>query len=1038
MNRLAGIVGLTCAIAGSGALCAETSVGPISARHAREWLRWVIPLPKEAQIKQQVTVAAPEVKLSLHGPAGALEQNALRKLRSLFLERAGVDGSTGDGFEILLGVCDEAGKRGDFVVPDAARLRELPNAEQAYLVRPIGTGRLVLAALDARGLFYAALTVRQLLEAEFRGDRLSVPLATITDWPDLAERGEWGTSSVRDIEWLAERKMNLVEFHSRHEVTEDGKAVSAISPARLRRGRLNGVKMVPIISHLNGMGRRGAYRAYPELRGKGKAASHGDDQSTSTAPCASHPQIHQIMADWMCGYAAYEGVRDICCWLSEPKLRCECEECAKYNQFALEARAFVKAWRIAKEQYPDLRIRVLLTQGSYSSNDKVLPEIPPELGVTYYDGGRTYDSSQEPMIYPLLEDYAGKGRWLGCYPQLTASWRIVSPWSSPQFVKFRMTEFVDKKLASLGGYVVPDNRLYPFNVTAAAEWSWNAHGRDEREFAIAWAIREKLAPPEAVADWAVMLGQVSWDLYGARLIERYFFRPGSIETVILSGAKPMFGQGFLTYIRDEEHLRRNMAVCREALQLANQVGSTAMVAETKAVMTYYDMVNHLCRICTFLAEHGTLDAQEREALQAELNRFTLAGGLNVEALRDWERAVAVGAGLSRFREGVQATEDTVQTVARALERFGLRNPSGVVASRQIGAWSSDDFRKRGRIVKELDVTQDLVTPGTFSVTFQYTGGWNGLAIFRVALVGEPKDRPGERIELSVDDHRGSTAIRSKGNVYSVALDKHDPSLRYWIVADIRGMRPQDQRPGKKGCSGFIRLRQERGPDWQVQLMNVQPYAEAETPQGVKAAFSGKGVPVGLVIGGYGSKGVLELLQKSEGIDVLAVGIGQLRPRECKVIILPQFRSDMVPKQLVETVESFVKAGGGLITTHDAVGYRSMPALCTTVCEGGATHARHERWKVSADHPITAGLPKGAALTQSYFDHIQLKCGQDGAAVAVSEKTEQPVVVAGTFGKGRYVACGLLIGLDPKNKEAAPTVDEARLLLDAIRWCARAN
>jgi len=1036
MNRMTRIVGLVCAIAATAAFCAEVDVGPISARHAQEWLRGVIPLPKEAQIKQKVTVAAPEVKLTLYGRVGPLERNALRKLRTLFLEKTGADGSTGGDFEILLGVCDEAGKLGDVAVPDAARLRELPNPKQAYLVRPIGTNRLVLAALDARGLFYAALTVRQLLEAQFRGDRVTVPLAIITDWPDLAERGEWGCSSARDIEWLAERKMNLVEFHSPHHVAEDGKAVSTISRARLRRGRVNGMKMVPIISHLNGMGRRGAYRAYPELRGKGKAASHGDGKDASCAPCASHPQIHQIMADWMCGYAAYDGVRDICCWLSEPKLRCECEECGKYNQFALEARAFVKAWRIAKKRFPDLRIRILLTQGSYNSNDKVLPEIPAEVGVTYYDGGRTYDSSQEPMIYPLLERYASEGRWLGCYPQLTASWRIVSPWSCPQFVKFRMTELVDKKLSCLAGYVVPDNRLYTFNVTAAAEWSWNAHGRDEHEFAIAWATRQRLAPAEAVADWAVMLGPVSWDLYGARLVERYFFRPGTIETVVLSGAKPMFGQGFLTYIRDEEHLHRNMAVCRDALQLANQIGSTAMVAETKAILTYYEMVHQLCRICAFLAEHGTIDAQERRSLQKELNRLTLAGGLNVEALRDWERAVVVGAGLSRFREGVQATEDTVQTVARALVRFGLRNPSGVIASRQIGEWSSDDFRKTARIVKEFDVTQDLVEPGTFSVTFQYTGGWNGLGIHKVALVAAPKDKPGRRAELSVDDHRGSTAIRSKGNVYALTLDKYDPSLRYWIVANIRGMRPQDQQPGKKGCSGFIRFRQEREPDWQVRLMSVQPYAEAETPQGMKADFTGNGVPVGLVVGGYGSRGVLELLQKTAGIDVLAVGIGQLRPGECKVVILPQFRSDMVPEQLVKTLESFVSAGGGLITTHDAVGYRSMPALCTMVCEGGAAHVRHERWKVSIDHPITAGLRKGAALSQGYFDHIQLKCGKDGTAVAVSEKTGLPVVVAGTFGKGRYVACGLLVGLNPDNKEAPPTADEARLLKNAIRWCAK--
>ena len=112
----------------------------------------------------------------------------------------------------------------------------------------------------------------------------------------------------------------------------------------------------------------------------------------------------------------------------------------------------------------------------------------------------------------------------------------------------------------------------------------------------------------------------------------------------------------------------------------------------------------------------------------------------------------------------------------------------------------------------------------------------------------------------------------------------------------------------------------------------------------------------------------------------------------------------------------------------------MPKICASVCEGGSDHVRHENWKVSAVHPVTAGLPTAKPLTQSYYDHIQLTCGKNGKTVAVSEKGGQPVVVAGPFGKGRYVACGLLLGLGPDNKEVPPTPDEARLLLNAIRWC----
>ncbi len=791
------------------------------AQNVTGWLNWLIPLPKEVSIQQQITWPATGVRITLAGDACELQRNAARKLRGLFLEKAGSETDAPGGFEILLGICDARGRIGDVLVPDAARLRDLPNREQAYLIRPIGTDRLTLAALDPRGLFYAAMTMRQLLEPKFHGDDVTLPLAVVTDWPDMSERGEWGGSSVRDIEWMAERKMNLVEFHTMHEFDEKGIAVTDISQSLLRRGQVNGVKMVPIISHLNGMGRRGVYNAYPELRGKGEKALYKHDSTELWAPCASHPKLHEIMADWMRGYAEKDA-RDISCWLGELTQHCQCEECAKVGQFALETRAFVKAWQQARNDYPDLRIRILTTQGSYATNDLVLAEVPPEIGVTYYDGGRTYDSSREPMIYPLLEQYSAEGRWLGCYPQLTPSWRIVSPWSCPQFVKARMTEFVDKGLDSLGGYVVPDNRLFDFNVTAAAEWSWNAHGRDERQFALAWATRKGFLQPEAVADWAVLLGPVSWDIYGARLVERYFFRPGTIERMVKSRAVPPFGEGIFRYIPNAEHFAKNREICRRAMHLAERCGSSAIKAETWAVDTYYEMLDRLCRLCSFLAENKTLDDAGRQTVQSHINALALAGTLNAEALCDWERAVGVGAGSSRFREGVQATEDTILAVARALAPLGIRNPAALLMTAEVGGWTLEDFREQATIEKSFDVTEQVAAPGTYRVTLQYTDGWNGAATLRAALVAEPRDGNGEPTEVCVDEHDGNTGNRSENNVYSLRLDSHDPKLRYRLAVRIRGTRPQDQQPGRTGCTGAISFQRERDPDWQIRVMELKP------------------------------------------------------------------------------------------------------------------------------------------------------------------------------------------------------------------------
>lgn len=824
--RLSSLVSLALMVAaGPWASCpAAPVIEP--AQNAAGWLNWLIPLPKEVTIPQQVTLPAADVKITLAAGGGPLAQNAERKLRGLFVEKAGCSAESGDGFEILLGICDAQGRIGQTLVADAARLGDLPNSQQAYLIRPDGANRLVLAALDPQGLFYAALTLRQLLESKFHGDDVTLPMAVITDWPDMSERGEWGGSSVRDVEWMADRKTNLVEFHSTHEVDEKGNSVTAISRSLLRRGQLHGVKMVPIISHLNSMGSRGVYRAYPELKGKGEKALYKSDSTELWAPCASNPKLHEIMAGWMRGYAAY-GVGDISCWLGELTQHCDCEECSKTGQFALETRAFVKAWQIARKDYPDLRIRILTTQGSYTTNDRVLAEVPPEVGVTYYDGGRTYDSSRDPMIYPLLEQYAAEGRWLGCYPQLTPSWRIVSPWSCPQFVKARMVEFVDKRVESLGGYVVPDNRLFDFNVTAAAEWSWNAHGRDERQFALAWATRNGCLQPEAVADWAVLLGPVSWDIYGARLVERYFFRPATIERMVKARAVPRFGEGMFRYIPDAEHLAKNLEICRQAMNLAQRSGSSAVKAETQAVSTYYEMLDRLCRIGGFLAQLKAreLDAAGRQTLQTHMNAFALASAVNTEALCDWERAVAVGAGSSRFREGLQATQDTANAVARALAPLGIRNPATLLMSCKVGEWNLEDFQEKAAIEKAIDVTEQLAASGTYRVTLQYTSGWNGAATLRAALVVQPRDGSGKPVEVCVDEHQGNTGNRSENNVYSLRLGAYDPSLRYQLVVRIRGTRPQDQQPGRTGCSGEITFQRERDPDWQVQIMEVKPSDE---------------------------------------------------------------------------------------------------------------------------------------------------------------------------------------------------------------------
>ena len=85
-------------------------VVPTAVEGAEQWLNGVIPLPKEVSLAQQVTLPASDVRLTLRGGADELERNALRKLQTLFLDKAGVENAAVGAFDILLGVCDADGR----------------------------------------------------------------------------------------------------------------------------------------------------------------------------------------------------------------------------------------------------------------------------------------------------------------------------------------------------------------------------------------------------------------------------------------------------------------------------------------------------------------------------------------------------------------------------------------------------------------------------------------------------------------------------------------------------------------------------------------------------------------------------------------------------------------------------------------------------------------------------------------------------------------------------------------------------------------
>jgi hypothetical protein len=656
------------------------------------------------------------------------------------------------------------------VVPEDAELTALRNADQAYRIRPIANG-LELVGVTGVGVLYAARTLAQLVKIVAPGV-VEMPVATILDWPDLAERGEWGGDAAWDMANTAPLKMNLVEFGVMPKVDDKGQfGITVMTPPICEEAQALGVKALPYVPHLGDLGK---YSNIFEWRPELVSTPNPDEPLPADykpSICFSKPAAAQLLSELMtqvidkmapCG-------QELNVWLTEEGKPCFCEQCRGQNAYVLETRLLAAAYRLVKQQHPDFRLRILLTQGSYPDNDKILAATPPDMGVTYYSGTHTYDSSHQPMIYPLLEDYAARGGWLGAYPQLDNSWRTVFPFTGPQFMRARMREFVGKKMESVTGYATPANTFWAFNVAGLAEWSWNAEGRDERQFARAWARRQGIANVDTFAQWACLIGPLGWDLAGSRFPMRLFWDPA--KTILAKPTAMTFGGELLSEILSSQQLQRNIALAQQALTLAETLGRPECIAESQVVLNSYLFLKALVGVSSIARD----DAALRPQLSAYLAALDAAGEAAVQGLWTWGCLVYPATPEQpqhRFEETMSVFSQVVTEAYRLAVAAGLPDPRPAYRDRVIGTWTEKDFAGAESMFR-FDVTDKLGGTGPYRVMFRYLGGSYGVDIHSVAF-------------LEDNGHGAQEVNRFNPRWYGYATNPPPPHIgRYEAWNDVR-------------------------------------------------------------------------------------------------------------------------------------------------------------------------------------------------------------------------------------------------------------
>lgn len=660
-------------------LVAWSAVERVAPAEEARWVRHLIPLPRQISIDGRVDIAPSDVGITTPSGSPPLVTNAVSRLRALWKDKAGC-APLGDKFDILLGVLPADNRLGSTEVNVRPMLEGLPHRKQAYTIQPQGANRLILTALDGRGVFYAAMTLCQLLEPALKADGVSIPLVTVLDWPDMAERGLW--NHRRDlIPWMASYKMNFGKLPTYMQIKRDEPHTVNVDVDAIREARTFALNYLPNITHFNMLGRRGLFDAYPECRGKGDQAvaghyfAHRRAGKQNRAPCASAPAFTSLLTDWLTDMAS-KGLREVSLWLSERPCQCQCPRCLKDGQFVWEARAAVRAWQEARKTYPKLVVRLFISTTSNEKYERVIAESPPEVKLERCCAAELDRVIHEPrdlFINPRFDAAAVAGRWVSSYDvPVPANGAVETPeFKVPHRSAHRIRDFVSQLHTRRysGGYAMTGwhekaVEICGFNYLALAEWSWNRDGRTEREFAVAWATREGYRDPEKVGEWAELMGPVEFDVYDSDFPTCYSW--GKAVDMVKTRRAPVLGQGMFRYYATPEAFERKLKTCDQAMDIARPLDKPDLAHETRVVRSYVDLAKHIYEAAVLAADPDRAPDRNGQSMDKVLQELQRAGAENVAAIRTWRSALGPEPWHRRVHDAIKGTEDTVAGIVEAL------------------------------------------------------------------------------------------------------------------------------------------------------------------------------------------------------------------------------------------------------------------------------------------------------------------------------------------------------------------------------------
>ena len=710
--------------------------------------------------------------------------------------------------ELLNDICIESHNKADFHIVLSLinskkdkkvekGLKAAKNKNQAYSILPIVFKKEFLAleikAYTDIGLLYG---VRTLLQAiVIKGNEVYFPKIKVFDWPDIEFRGQWGGTSNCDIPYVSQYKYNAIDGKVYVNADKDGNALVIHNNRLYDQAIKYGVDIAATIPHLENVAKRGFLSDKKEML---SVPSEERKNRSDYYPgiCMSHVETLAMITNWYEKIAENKKISKILVWLSEEETTCYCDKCNGKKPYILETECLLNAYNNIKVEYPYIKFGIMLSQGSFKDTKEIAAMLPKDVSLTYYDGGRTYDSGQYEMVLPVLNKYVQNGGLLGIYPQITHSWRTVFPMRSPYFIKYRCDEFVKKDLHRVIGYAVPDNRYHDYNLLAFLEWLWNSKGRSEKQFTYSYALINGL-DKELYYEYIKALKQPSWDLAHSKLFVRLMYNYPLILRSTLEFDDHRFEMSEMLEIKN---IKSDITKVKLAIDIAKKMKNKVLVYEANCI--YGGLIAYNA-ITSFIKEIDK-KAIDTTKLIKWYEDTKKASNIVYKNILKWSKEI-----LTEDEKHHVRVTDTSVVLFRALDgmkkyfdetNIKIENDNQRII--HVGEWDESLFENKDNTILKYDVSEILKKnkKGTYHMSLDYIKSQSGTEIVR-AFIREVQKAGGEKTTSQVRVNMKRVSIWAPWAEYIIKVNKVKQECKYILCLDVKGM-----EKGEKTCKGMLGLR----------------------------------------------------------------------------------------------------------------------------------------------------------------------------------------------------------------------------------------